>query len=230
MAVDEDLSSLEEEDTPPSPPKPVFRRDKPAKPAVQLKSAKDIELTESEEEEEEEEEEQQTVPRRTGASKKNDLELFWGQANKSADGGSKEGEGRESGGKSKPKAKPKSSGLMLNWAVPEPAKPQKKKESPDPSEERRERHKKKSKKSSSKRREREAEAAASNGPTVSSTTATLDTQDPFGVNTSLDAWLNAGVSGEGERRWGVESIVCLLCNAFRFITEDNIIYNIAVYN
>lgn len=174
IARDEDLSTEEDDQPPPKPPSPepspVVKHEKPVRPAVQLKSAKEIELTESEPEEEAEEE--QTVPRSVTTNKQKDMELFWG-------------------GEDKLKSKGKSGGLLLDWTKlepkpePEPTKPsKKKKESPDFSEERSERRKKKSKKSS-KRRENEA-AAGSNGGTP-----TAATNDPFA---SLDAWLNSDVS------------------------------------
>ena len=171
IARDEDLSSGD--DTPPSPAKPVslealpvVRRDTPVRPLVQLKSAKDIELTESEEEEKEE------LPRST-PNKQNDLESYWGRA-----------EGKEGGeGEAKPKAKPK---LLLDWTVPEPAKTPKKKESSHDSEGKRERRKKKSSRKGSGKRKGE-EAAAFNGTSTPSSAAATD---PFGTS-SLDAWLNS---------------------------------------
>ena len=151
---------------------------------MQLKSAKDIQLTESEEEEEEEEEEEQRVPRST-ANRQKDLELFWGTAEEK---GLKEkvgGGGREAS-EGKPKGKSKSGGLLLDWGLPEQTQPAKK--SPDVSEERRERKKKKSRKGSSssgrRKGEREGEVGATNGVTTPSG------GDPISV---LDAWLNAGV-------------------------------------
>ena len=202
VARDEDLSSLDEEEaaTPPSPPKPisqepspvvvrqndsssqepspVVRRDKPIK---RLKSAKEVELTESEEEEEEEE---HTVPRSTVRDKQRDIELFWGKTG---------AEGAKDEDEAKPKAKAKSGGLLLEWAVPEQSatKPIKKKESPkgspDVSEGRKERRRKSSKKGSSSKRKKEAAAGASNG--------TTGANDPFGVS-ALDAWLNSEVIGQ----------------------------------
>ena len=178
IARDEDLSTEEDDHPPPKPPSPeppspepspVVKHERPVRPAVQLKSAKEIELTESEEEEEQEQEEEQTVPRSVTTNKQRDMELLWG-----------------GGEKTKPKGK--SGGLLLDWTKPdpepEPTKPPKKKESPDLSEERSERRKKKSKKSS-KRRENEAAAGSSGG------TPTAATSDPF---SSLDAWLNSDVS------------------------------------
>ena len=54
IAMDEDLSSPEEEEEAPSPAPPTISKPSPQvkHPPVVLKSAKDIELTESEEEEE----------------------------------------------------------------------------------------------------------------------------------------------------------------------------------
>ena len=210
IARDEDLSSPDEEEaaTPPSPPKPisqepspvvvrrndsssqepspVVRRDKPVKP---LKSAKEVELTESEEEEEDEGEEEQTVPRSTVRDKQRDIELFWG---KTAPEGAKDED------EIKPKAKAKSGGLLLEWAVPEQSatKPSSKKKespkgSPDVSEGRKERRRKPSKKGSGSRRKKEAAASGSNG--------TTGANDPFGGG-ALDAWLNSEV-------WGGRSVV-----------------------
>ena len=102
MTRDEDLSSAEDDDTHPSPPKPVLlepspvvKQDKPVRPLVQLKSAKEIELTESEEEEEEEEgeDEEQTVPRSTTTNKQKDLEIFWGKVEESTNRGKERGRG-----------------------------------------------------------------------------------------------------------------------------------------
>lgn len=177
IAKDEDLSSEEDTGPPPKPvlpePQPVVKQEKPVRPAVQLKSAKEVELTESEEEPEEEE---QTVPRLATTNKQKQLEMFWGGVEEE---------------KQKPKAK--SEGLLLDWTKldPEqqPAKASKKKESPDLSKERAERHKKKAKKSS-KKKENEA-AAVTDGATVSSPSAA--TNDPFTIS-SLDAWLNSEVS------------------------------------
>ena len=136
---------------------------------MQLKSAKEVELTESEGEGENGEEEQ-TVPKSL-ADRQKDIELFWG---------------KDEEGKAKPKAK--SGGLLLDWTVPEPSKPsKKKKESPDLSEERKERRKKKSRKGSHKKRERETEPATTNGASNAAAA-----NDPFGV-TALDAWLNSEV-------------------------------------
>ena len=177
VAKDEDLSSHDdgEEATPPTPPKPVsqepspvVRRDKQAKP---LKSAKEVELTESEEEEEEKEEEQ-TVPRSSKKEKQKDLQLFWGKET-------------TRDGPEEVVSKPKSGGLLLEWRVPEPEVKREKGESGEVGEGRKERRKRSSKKGSSRRKK---EAAASNGATTAPTAS-----DPFGVG-SLEAWLDSEVS------------------------------------
>ena len=177
VAKDEDLSSHDdgEEATPPTPPKPVsqepspvVRRDRQAKP---LKSAKEVELTESEEEEEEEE---QTVPRSSKKEKQKDLQLFWGKETT-----------RDGPEEVVSKPKPKSGGLLLEWRVPEPEVKREKGESGEVGEGRKERRKRSSKKGSSRRKK---EAAASNGATTAPTAS-----DPFGVG-SLEAWLDSEVS------------------------------------
>ena len=192
VARDEDLSSAEEENTSPLLPKPalpgpspVVKRDKPVTPPVQLKSAKDVELTESEEEEEEEEGERNQAVPEPAEKRKKDLELFWGKPGE-------KGNKTPSTGGDKSKQKAKSGGLLLDWAIPTPTttatggKSSKKEiESPDLGEgggERKERRKKRSSRKGSKKKKQETEegGAVTNGATT----------DPYA---SLDAWLNSEV-------------------------------------
>ena len=194
VAGDEDLSSAEEEDSIPSKPvssepSPAMavKRDKPVRTPVQLKSAKDIELTESEEED-------QTVPH----SKQKDLDLFWGQVGDSVrKGSSSDGSGsKDTVEKSKLKVKAKSGGLLLNWNVPGPttttnssdnkSSKKKKNESPDIREDRKEGRKKRS--SSRKKKTEKGTTTTTNGSTTNDTT-----NDPFTAISSLDAWLNSEV-------------------------------------
>ena len=172
----------------------------PCRPPVALKSAKDIELTESEEEEEStEEEDDGPVPERRAKETKrgpDPFAIFLVQSSPSSSPSSVPEE------KQPAKKKEKSTGLMLAFPEPSikvapPKEPQGKNretvlamESPNLlGEEKRERKKKKSKKS--KQREVEDIDTGSSGPVVTRPAAS---DDPFGLTSSLDAWLNAGQS------------------------------------
>ena len=194
MAADEDLSSTEP-DTPPTSRRQESSSSTSKLPSsrtsLPLKSAKEIELTESEEEkekEEEEEEEKKTAPV-SAASRQMDLDQFWGERGRKGAGLSLERGGIES---TKPKKKAK--GLLLDWTVEEPpAKPPRKEPgTPELPEERKERRKKSSKKGRHRRKETEEVLPTPAVPAITASSTRMG--DPFGLTSSLDAWLNAGVS------------------------------------
>lgn len=201
VAMAEDLSSPEEEEEPQKSHSATAvskSAPRPSRPPATLKSAKDVELTESEEEEDSAEEDDAPVPeQRPRETKKgpDPFETFLAKPSPSITPSSA------------PKSsKKKSTGLLL--AFPEPSitvggskeLQEKEKgttpavESPDLlGEEKRERKKKKSKKS--KQKSVEDIDTGISGPAV---TQPAPSEDPFGLTSSLNAWLNADVSNLGE--------------------------------
>ena len=207
IAMDEDLSTPEEEEeeveeAPPTAPSiSTISKPSPApqtnRPSVVLKSAKDIELTESEEEDDtpniiaDEDIEEGSAPAAPLTAKKTkDVlsgELF--EVEPSAE---------------KKKKPPKSSGLMLQFNLP-PTPPQPKKtasekdkgspkDTPDQSETRRDsKGKKKKSKKSRHTKEEEAEVTKLDGGSGHGVAQvpTIAANDPFGPISALDAWLNS---------------------------------------
>ena len=205
IAMDEDLSTPEEEEEEEAPPlaPPTSTASKPSpalqtgRPSAILKSAKDIELTESEEEDDtpnviaDEDIEKSTPAAPLTTKKTKDVlsgELF--EVEPSAD---------------KKKKPAKSSGLMLQFNLP-PSPPQPKKtasekerrspkDTPDQSETRRDSNGKKKKKSKKSRhtKEEEAEVAKLDGGSGQGVAQVppVVANDPFGAISALDAWLNS---------------------------------------
>ena len=198
--MDEDLSSPEvdeEEEALPTAPPTSKTPPQAKRPPVLLKSAKEIELTESEEEDEPleimadedvEEEERKPKPAAPLASKKT-KDVLSGELFDVVPSVEKK------------KKAAKSSGLMLEFDLP-PAtkKTTKEKESPmdtpDASEKRRDSKskKKRSKKSRHTREEDEptkVDGQSGSGGGAVTQAPPISSDDPFGPISALDAWLNA---------------------------------------
>ena len=192
VAMDEDLSSQEEGSAPPTsvavatlpPSRPQQPEEKPKGPPVKLKSAKDIVLTESEEEDLDSPETKPAQPKATPKSK-TDSGAFSTSTPKTAPA-KKTSKGLllEFNLPSPTQAKPKSSSASLPADSPG-SKPRERKSLPaDSPSEPRERKRKKSKKSRHKSKEEEGGSGPPAPPPAS--------EDPFGLTSSLDAWLSAG--------------------------------------
>lgn len=199
IAMDEDLSTPEEEEEE-APPTSTISKPSPAlqtsRPPVILKSAKDVELTESEEEDDTpnvlaDKDVEESAPAAPLITKKTKDVLS--------------GELFEVESSAEKKKKPaKSSGLMLQFNLP-PSPPQPKKtasgkerrspkDSPGQSETRRDsKGKKKKLKKSRHTKEEEADIAKLDGGSGRDVTQVppVAASDPFGAISALDAWLNS---------------------------------------
>ena len=200
--MDEDLSSPEEEEAPPPAP-PTSAATKPSpqvsRPPVTLKSAKDVELTESESEEDapevmadEDLEEEHRPAVSVGSWKTKDVlsgELF--DVDPTVE--------------KKKKKSSKSSGLMLEFNLPPPSQTEAKasaaeesrKESPlgtpEMTEKRKDAKSKKKKSKKSRHDKEEAETTQGSGQSGggSAQAPPISSDDPFGPIAALDAWLNS---------------------------------------
>lgn len=227
IAMDEDLSSPEvdeeeEEEAPPKAP-PIKPSPQLKHPPVVLKSAKDIELTESEEEDDtpeimadEDVDEESAPPAAVHRSSSNKPQ----QKTKDVLSGEILFDVSPSVEKKKKKPAAKSSGLMLEFNLPHtPPQPTKKEVSkkdspmgtPELSETKRESSKGKKKKSKKSRHGKDDEDEIKSGSGVGGAAQAppVASDDPFGPIAALDAWLNSDATDPMVRDRVLYSILSL---------------------